>query len=99
MGDLVDLNEWKKKKEEEEESKIKNDIDMLHAELKHIISEMESEDAPFMYDSEWLSNLPSLISMSMIMDGYAEYEDTSSSATSPFEYVIIQDEKDSDTDA
>lgn len=78
MGELVNLEEWKKAKEEEETLEVQKDIELLHEELKVIIGEMDSDMGPYMYHQQWLDQLPTLMSLSHTLDGYVyEYDDGS----------------------
>ena len=74
MGEVVNFKEWKQKLEDEETRMIQEDIENLHAEQKHMLSEIDSDDGPYMYEQEWLYQLPALLSISSTLDGYINWE-------------------------
>jgi hypothetical protein len=77
MGELIDFQEYVRQKSEREEREIADDIDRLKAEIKEILDEMESPEAPFLYHSGYEELIPALSQIQTTLDGYVnDYYDS-----------------------
>ena len=91
MGEIVDLEKYRKKIEEDENEEIHKDISRLKIELDEIISEMESPWADQVYYSEYIAMLPHLSALSTTLDGYSwSRSDDSDFQIDGIDYVITQ---------
>jgi len=89
VGEIVDLEKYRKKIEEDENEEIHKDISRLKIELDEIISEMESPWADQVYYSEYIAMLPHLSTLSTTLDGYSWARgDDSDFQYDEIEYVI-----------
>ena len=90
MGELIDFQEYVRQKSEREEREIAEDIDRLKAEIKEILDEMESPDAPFLYHAGYEELIPALSQIQTTLDGYIhEYYDYKN----PLIVTVTEDEK------
>ena len=90
MGELIDFQEYVRQKSEREEREIAEDIYRLNAEIKEILDEMESPDAPYLYHSGYEELIPVMSQIQTTLDGYIhEYYDSKN----PLIVTSTEDEK------
>ena len=70
MGELIDFQEYVRQKSEREEREIAEDISRLKAEIKEILDEMESPDAPYIFHSGYEELIPVMSQIQTTLDGY-----------------------------
>jgi dsDNA-specific endonuclease/ATPase MutS2 len=77
VGELIDFQEYVRQKSEREEREIAEDISRLKAEIKEILDEMESPDAPYIFHSGYEELIPVMSQIQTTLDGYVhEYYDS-----------------------
>jgi hypothetical protein len=91
VGEIVDLEKYRKKIEEAENKEIHEDISRLKAEIDEIIYDMESPWADQVYYSEYIDMLPHLSTLSTTLDGYSWLgNDDGGFQIDGIDYVITQ---------
>jgi len=91
VGEIVDLEKYRKKIEEAEKEELHEDISKLKAEIDEIISEMKSPWADQVYYSEYIAVLPHLCTLSTTLDGYSWASDYDKGfEIDGIEYVVTQ---------
>jgi len=79
LAEIIDLQEYREKKEAAEHQEIVDDIRRLQIELRSMTEEMDSDAGPYLYQQEWLDQLPILMYIDTMLDGYYDIQNDDTS--------------------